>query len=97
MYVWHTDNMGDVYLFVCPSGRTTTYHGSYHLNDVECSPDMQRKSAHAKRATRRRDQYQASTTMGRYLYQAEPLVLITVPLLITVPSKHYNGTLPIPG
>ena len=29
--------------------------------------------------------------MARYLYQAEPLELITVS------SKHYNGTLPVPG
>ena len=91
MYVKRTHNIGDVYLFVCPSGRTTIYQGSHHLNDVECSPDMQKKSANAKRATRRRHQYKASTTMGRYLFQAEPLELITVP------SKHYNGMLPIPG
>ena len=29
--------------------------------------------------------------MARYLYKAEPLELITVP------SKHYNGTLSVPG
>ena len=91
MYVWHTHNIGDVYLFVCLSSRTTIYQGSYHLNDVECSPDMQKKSAYPKRATRRRHQYQASTTMGRYPYKAEPLELITVP------SEHYNGTLLVPG
>ena len=33
----------------------------------------------------------ASTTMGLYLYQTEPMELITEP------SKHYNGKLPIPG
>ena len=29
------------HLFVC-SGRTTIYQGSHHLNDVECSSDMQK-------------------------------------------------------
>ena len=43
MYVWHAHNIGDVCLFVCPSGRTTIYQGSYHLNDVECFSDMQAK------------------------------------------------------
>ena len=70
MYVWHAHNIGDVCLFVCPSGRTTIYKGSYHLNDVECFSDMQKKIGPCQ------TRYKASTS---------------------VPSKHYNGMLLVPG